>query len=357
VQNVAPTANADGPYNVAEGSTLTLTGTITDPGTLDTFTLDVDWGPNDIEQYSFAAGTTSFSLTHQYLDDNPTGTPQDTYTISATVTDDDAGVDSDTETVLVTNIVPELVPDTVGTSATKDNKAVVGNVVSVSAQFTDVGTLDTHTVIVDWDDGSTSNSDLDPSDFSTFVDSTGGGAESFTGIHTYSTGGIFTVVVTVIDDDTGLVTDSTVLAWVSGVRLTPQGILQIVGTSDDEDLSEATVFADTYITMGVSSAVGGDLQSGTAVTLGASAEVDDTIQYGTAITYGAGATSGGDAQAIADGRQGVIEAQSALDGMTDTGALAPGNIAADVTFAAGVYDVPGLLTVAADITITLDAAG
>ena len=43
--------------------------------------------------------------------------------------------------------------------------------------------------------------------------------------------------------------------------------------------------------------------------------------------------------------------------MTDTAALAPGDIAADVTFAAGVYDVPGLLTVTAGTTITPDAEG
>ena len=29
--------------------------------------------------------------THQYLDDNPTGTPSDVYTIDVTLTDDDTG--------------------------------------------------------------------------------------------------------------------------------------------------------------------------------------------------------------------------------------------------------------------------
>ena len=277
-----------------------------------------------------------------------------THTITVQASDGAGGTSTADIDINVLNVAPTI--NTVGTSATKDNKAVVGNVVSVSAQFTNVRTLDTHTVIVDWGDGTTSNSDLDPSDFSIFVDSTGGGAGSFTGIHTYSTGGIFTVVVTVTDDDTGSVTDSTVLAWVVGVRLTPQGILQIVPASC-EDLSEATVFAHTYITMGASPAVEGNLQSGTAVTLGANAEVDNTIQYGTALTYGAGATSGVVVQAIADGHQGVIDAQSTLDDMPDAVALIPGNIAADVTFAAGGYDVPGLLTVAAGTTITLDAAG
>ncbi|MEZ6110701.1 MAG: hypothetical protein R3C99_06780 [Pirellulaceae bacterium] len=57
--------------------------------TLDTFTLVVNWGdalsPNNVETYTFPAsgsGSQTFSLTHQYLDDNPSGSASDTYTIS-----------------------------------------------------------------------------------------------------------------------------------------------------------------------------------------------------------------------------------------------------------------------------------
>ena len=35
ILNVAPTANADGPYDVDEGSSVLLSGSATDPGTLD----------------------------------------------------------------------------------------------------------------------------------------------------------------------------------------------------------------------------------------------------------------------------------------------------------------------------------
>jgi len=122
------------------------------------------------------------------------------------------------------------------------------------------------------------------------------------------------------------------------------------------DPSEATVFAGTYITLGANSVVRGDVQSGTAVTLGAGAEVDGIVQYATGMTYGAGATTSGDAETVAYGYQGVFDAQSALDAIPHTVVLLPGNIAADVTFSGGVYDVAGLLTVAAGTTITLDAA-
>src|SRR5262249_31194109 len=65
--------------------------TITDPGTLDTFTLKVNWGDGSVTTQALPAGTTAFSVQHRYLDDNPTGTASDTYAIGFTLTDDDGG--------------------------------------------------------------------------------------------------------------------------------------------------------------------------------------------------------------------------------------------------------------------------
>ena len=65
VNNVAPLLGSLAATTIDENETTTLTGTITDPGTLDTFTLDVNWGdalsPNNTETYTFAAGTTNRS--------------------------------------------------------------------------------------------------------------------------------------------------------------------------------------------------------------------------------------------------------------------------------------------------------
>ncbi|MEK6249569.1 MAG: hypothetical protein N2C12_15410, partial [Planctomycetales bacterium] len=95
VNNVAPTIVLDPVEAIDENGIATLTGTITDPGTLDTFTVDINWGDSSlIQTFTYAAGTTSFTATHQYLDDNPSETPQDSYTISASVTDDDGGTDA-----------------------------------------------------------------------------------------------------------------------------------------------------------------------------------------------------------------------------------------------------------------------
>jgi hypothetical protein len=79
--NAAPVLTLDAVAPIVEGGVATLTGTIADTGTLDTFTLAVNWGdalsPDNVEQYTFgasAAGSQAFSLTHRYLDDNPAGT-------------------------------------------------------------------------------------------------------------------------------------------------------------------------------------------------------------------------------------------------------------------------------------------
>ncbi len=77
---------------------------INDPGTLDTHTLTINWGdplsPGNEQTIdltvatpgvTYNAETREFSIEHQYLDDNPTGTGSDSYTISVKVTDDDTG--------------------------------------------------------------------------------------------------------------------------------------------------------------------------------------------------------------------------------------------------------------------------
>jgi len=94
LQNVAVT-------NASENGMVTLAGEIVDPGLQDTFTLNINWGdplsPDNVEQYTFpssasGSGTAvqSFSITHQYLDDNPNGAPSDVYDITLSLADDDA---------------------------------------------------------------------------------------------------------------------------------------------------------------------------------------------------------------------------------------------------------------------------
>jgi PKD repeat protein len=91
VVNVAPTLNnlLVTPDTISEGESVTITGDITDPGVLDWFTLGVDWGDGSAAQtYHLDAGSTSFSITHQYLD-NPSSGPS--YSVALWLTDKDGG--------------------------------------------------------------------------------------------------------------------------------------------------------------------------------------------------------------------------------------------------------------------------
>ncbi len=105
--NVAPVLGAVAINDVAESGVATLSGTITDPDGGDTFTLEVDWGDGSAsETFAYAAGTTSFAETHQYLDDDPSGTPQDDYTVSLKLIDSAAAFGVESVTVTVTNVAP-----------------------------------------------------------------------------------------------------------------------------------------------------------------------------------------------------------------------------------------------------------
>ena len=95
VANVAPTLSAIADQNVVAGVVFTVTAAFTDPGWLDTHTVDVDWNDGNTDSFSPPLGTESYPLSHAYA-------AAGTYTVTVTVTDDDGGVDEITFLVTVT---------------------------------------------------------------------------------------------------------------------------------------------------------------------------------------------------------------------------------------------------------------
>lgn len=188
VDNLAPVLSnvTATPGTVDEGGDVTLSGDISDPGSADTFTLTIDWGDGSLaETASLASGTKTFSLTHTYADDNPTGTPSDAYSIGVSLADDDGGEGTGSASIVVNNLAPSL-----SISTPVDGALYAVNAsVSLSGIFSDKGTEDTFSCSVNWGDGATTAGTL----------TSGGCAAS----HAYSAAGVYTIQMTLTDDDTG----------------------------------------------------------------------------------------------------------------------------------------------------------
>lgn len=175
--NVAPAVDALSlsPSSVVDHQTVTVSGTFTDPGTADTFTLFVNWGDGFSSTDSLAAGTRSFSATHDYSAAGPV-------TITATVTDRDNGRSSSSTSLVV--LPSNHAPADLAVQATA---VLEGGSTTLNVSFTDAEATDTHTVAITWGDGSSDNIAL------------AAGTTSTSPTHTFLETGTYTVAVTVTD--------------------------------------------------------------------------------------------------------------------------------------------------------------
>ena len=143
--NAPPTATAGGPYIGAEGAQLVLHGTAND---VDGDTLSYNWGftwTGDPGTQCVATGTTTL---------DPSITCNNDANVTATLTVND-GVNAPvvtTASLLVVNVASTI--DTLQGSAPI---VPAGGTFSITASFSDPGSIDTHTAVTDWGDGSTSN--------------------------------------------------------------------------------------------------------------------------------------------------------------------------------------------------------
>jgi hypothetical protein len=202
---------------IDENGTVTLDGSFTDADADDSHTVVIDWGPGEQGSVlSLDAGVFSFQISHQYLDDNASGapgTPSDTYPIGVTLSDSEGASSAAESSVTVENVAPVIT--SLQNGALGCGSAAPGESIHVSGAFGDVGTLDTHSAIIDWGDGTVTNGEVS--------------GLAVAGQHPYSTGGIYTITLRVSDDDGGVSQSFTTTAMITGVAL-DHGVLAIVGT-------------------------------------------------------------------------------------------------------------------------------
>jgi hypothetical protein len=220
VANAPPVANAGGNQTVNEGDTVTLNGSFTDPGVLDTHTFL--WHVVADNGQVIADGTgPNFSFVPN--DDG-------TYTVTFTVTDNDGGVGTDTAVVTVKNVAPQNV------TITGPTGGVRGETLSYTGSFFDPGSADAHTQT--WT--VTSNGS---------VVASGSGA-GFSFVPTDS--GTYQVSFTVTDDDGGTTTTTTTVT-VGAMAIEPDplnpgmGLLVIGGTTANDVITVAPGGGGSYV--------------------------------------------------------------------------------------------------------------
>ena len=192
VANVPPSSDAGGPYNVDEGSSLTFTGSATDPGQ-DTLTFEWDFTYDGATFNVDASGDDLTGPSNTYPNDGA-------FTVALRVRDDDGGVGSIQSVAVTVNNVPPTA--NAGTTYTGDE----GSVINFTGTATDPGS-DTLTYEWDFTFGAAFQ-----------IDASGDGLTSPT--HTYTNDGDFTVALRVRDDDT-VSPNATAAVTISNVLPTP----------------------------------------------------------------------------------------------------------------------------------------
>jgi len=179
---IPPIADANGPYTANEGTPILFDASgSSDPD-------------GDLLQYRWDFESDGEWDTSWSSDSTASYTWSDDWNGEATVEvsdsespEEDATTSTDVAGVTVNNVAPVVDPITAPVDPVQ-----LGTGITVSADFTDPGTDYTHTAVWNWGDGTpatTINMEL--------------GYRSVDGVHTYEAAGVYTVTLTVTDDDGG----------------------------------------------------------------------------------------------------------------------------------------------------------
>jgi len=144
----------------------------------------IEWGDGRRSWARVNRQTGTFTASHRYRDDYPTGTSADDFTITATVIGRDGT--HNLRILTVTNDAPHIIGSPLDNVWTNRYARTY-----VAGWFSDAGWRDTHTISIDWGDGDTSSWNL------------WRGSRRIWKSHIYDAPGTYTVTLTVIDDDGG----------------------------------------------------------------------------------------------------------------------------------------------------------
>ena len=137
-------------------------------------------------------GTWSWSLL-------TTDGPADTQSVAISATDDHGAVGNVTFQLTVNNVVPTLDPPTVN-PLSSGNLYPVCTDLTLEGQFTDPSPVDAYTLTINWDDTTTTTVNL----------VAGASPHLYSVPKTYTSAGVYAVMVTVTDDDEGISNTQTV---------------------------------------------------------------------------------------------------------------------------------------------------
>jgi photosystem II stability/assembly factor-like uncharacterized protein len=197
VNNVAPTVVFTPQDPEDEGAPLVVTGTITDPGWLENLTGTIDWGdgspPEDVGgvlENDRPDATLAFNVNHCYGDNG-------TYTVEVCGFDDDTST-CESQSVQIDNVDPTVTIDPGQVTEIDENEFI-----DVLANFSDPGWLDTYASTITWG----YDSWMDPGTVVVTTQGSGCGLPDIgtsSGSRQYGDNGVFTISISVTDDDGGI---------------------------------------------------------------------------------------------------------------------------------------------------------
>ena len=238
VLNSAPVVDPWAPLAGLEGNSVSLRATFSDAGILDVHQAVVDWGDGTMSPASLAEflGHGQVMASHIYADNG-------IYTIRLEVMDDGQEVGA-VEVIAAIDNVPPLV------TAAGDQAIAEGSALTLEvAAFSDpgfigiaAGTSETFSATIDWGDGA-------PVEAGT-VSFTPGNPGVFSqgtvhGQHTYLDDGLYSVTVTVMDDDGGQSSDAFQVQVNNSLPQLNPG--QPISASEGSSATWTTTFADAGI--------------------------------------------------------------------------------------------------------------